>query len=720
MSQEQHCYGDAASPPADERALIEAALRQEFGGTVPAPPQPALPDTIGPYRIIRRIGSGGMGVVYEAEQNQPKRRVALKVIRAGIASPRLLRRLELEAAILGKLEHPGIATIFEAGTLETADGVQPYFSMELIHGEPLTAYAARRELNMRQRLELLSEIADAVQHAHHKGIIHRDLKPGNILVSESGKPKILDFGVARVTDADIQSTTLQTDIGQLIGTVPYMSPEQITGDPTEIDTRSDIYALGVVAYELLAGRLPYDLTNRMIHEAARVIREDEPKPLSSISKVFRGDVEIIIAKALEKERERRYQSAAEFGQDLQRYLRNEPVHARPPSMIYQFRLLTRRNKNLIPWAGAGVAVLGMAIFLGISMNRNAERARVRMLAASIEQLLTEGRALEDKRRWEAAEQCYKTLFDLDPTRVSFLGDIARMKKERYNEQVSQGLAPDSSLLEQAVILCDRALVAAPLDKGLWNTKGVLVKKLNRFEEAIDAYRRALALAPEYSAAWENLGVVYALAGDFQSARRHLREAAELAGTHEQQCEFPWRNLATLELHLGNPQVPESIEKALICNRADPATLRLRARMFLELPALANVRNALEDAATADFLASEKDARTKRVRALAYLANNDPENARRCAQAAIDRGDDLAAADYLILALCHARSGEVPAAREAYEKALNQWPSDLRDSTATRATAEGGVLWFDSAEALHGLRTEAERAIEGASSAQTGG
>ncbi|MCH8315864.1 MAG: serine/threonine protein kinase, partial [Planctomycetes bacterium] len=237
---------------------------------------------IGRYKVVRVLGEGGMGTVFLAEQDKPTRLVALKVIRPGVASANLLRRFEHESQVLGKLQHPGIAQIYEAGTADTGEGAQPYFVMEYVRGRSLLEYAQGSQLGTRQRLELLAKICDAVQHAHQKGIIHRDLKPGNILVTEEGQPKILDFGVARATDADIQATTIQTDVGQLVGTIPYMSPEQAGGDVTELDTRSDVYALGVLGYELLAGRLPYDLKDKMIHEAVRVIREDDPTPLSSI------------------------------------------------------------------------------------------------------------------------------------------------------------------------------------------------------------------------------------------------------------------------------------------------------------------------------------------------------------------------------------------------------------------------------------------------------
>ena len=218
-----------------------------------------------------------MGVVYEAEQNHPRRTVALKVIKPGHATPELLRRFELESQVLARLHHPAIAQIYEADAADTGFGPQPYFAMEFIHGEPLTEYAASHHLNTRQRLALMAHICDAVDHAHQRGIIHRDLKPGNILVEETGQPKNLDFGVARATDSDAQATK-QTDVGQLVGTLAYMSPEQTAADPLEVDCRSDVYALGVILYELLAERLPYQLSRQM-NEAIRAIQQEDPRPL---------------------------------------------------------------------------------------------------------------------------------------------------------------------------------------------------------------------------------------------------------------------------------------------------------------------------------------------------------------------------------------------------------------------------------------------------------
>jgi len=246
--------------PALEVAAKELAMSGGTHADIGAAARP-LPTAIGRYRIIRLLGEGGMGTVYEAEQDQPRRLVALKVIKPGLAAGERLWRFEHEAQALGRLQHPGIAQIYEASTADTGFGPQPYFAMELIRGLSLQEYAKSNSLDTRQRLALMVKICEAVNHAHQRGLIHRDLKPGNILVDETGQPKILDFGVARVTGSDEQATR-QTDLGQLVGTLAYMSPEQVMADPLEMDTRSDVYSLGVILYELLSGRLPYNVNHR--------------------------------------------------------------------------------------------------------------------------------------------------------------------------------------------------------------------------------------------------------------------------------------------------------------------------------------------------------------------------------------------------------------------------------------------------------------------------
>jgi len=311
--------------------------------------------TFAQYRILERVGEGGMGIVYTAEDARLGRLVALKFLKPDPAGADSRRRFGLESQALARLQHPSIAQIYEAGAADIGFGSQPYFAMELIRGVPLREYAALHQLTSRQRLDLIAMVCDGVEHAHQRGIIHRDLKPGNILVDQSGQPKILDFGVARVTDSDVQATR-QTDVGQLIGTLAYMSPEQATGDPRVLDARSDVYALGVILYELLLNRLPYQLSPQL-HEAVRAIREEDPTRPGSIGLAYRGDVETILLKALEKDKARRYSSAASLAGDIRRYLANQAITARPASASYQARKFARRHRVLLTATAVIFAVL---------------------------------------------------------------------------------------------------------------------------------------------------------------------------------------------------------------------------------------------------------------------------------------------------------------------------------------------------------------------------
>jgi tetratricopeptide (TPR) repeat protein/predicted Ser/Thr protein kinase len=458
-------------------------------------PTPAASDVaalgrLGHYRIVRKIAEGGMGAVYEAEQDNPRRTVALKVIRQGFPSEALLRRFEHEAQILGRLHHAGIAQVFEAGTASTPSGPQPFFVMELIDGRPLTQFADQRGLDLRARLELMVRICDAVHHAHQKGVIHRDLKPANILVEESGQPKILDFGVARATDSDLRSATMQTDVGQLLGTLPYMSPEQVAADPLDLDIRSDVYALGVILYELVCGRPPYDLGGKMLHEAVHVIREVDPVPLSSINRVLRGDVEIIVEKALEKDKTRRYASAAELAADIERHLRDEPIVARPASTIYQLKKFTRRNKALV----FGLAAVFVVLVAGIVVSRWQAVRAVRAEELANQRLIEVNEALtqvetkrkEAEKNFAMARNAVARYLDgvsdstelkahgLEPLRKHLL-ETAREFYEKFAQQHAQDPALQADLAEAHLRL------------------GNILREMGDSAGAIDNYQRSTEL-----------------------------------------------------------------------------------------------------------------------------------------------------------------------------------------------------------------------------------
>jgi serine/threonine protein kinase len=361
-----------SNPPAGDEFDRGSASLVETPGTV-----------IGPYKLIQEIGEGGMGTVWMAQQTEPVRRtVALKLIKPGMDSRQVIARFEAERQALALMDHPNIAKVLDAGTTKGDPGGvspgRPYFVMELVKGVPLTKYCDEHRLTPRQRLELFIPVCQAIQHAHQKGIIHRDIKPSNVLVAlYDGKPvpKVIDFGVAKATGQQLTEHTLVTGFGAVVGTLEYMSPEQAELNQLDIDTRSDIYSLGVLLYELLTGSTPLQkkrLKETALLEVLRVIREEEPQRPSTrlsttdelpsvaanrglepkkLSGLVRGELDWIVMKALEKDRNRRYETANGFAMDIQRYLADEPVQACPPSAGYRLHKFVRRNKAKLGVAG---------------------------------------------------------------------------------------------------------------------------------------------------------------------------------------------------------------------------------------------------------------------------------------------------------------------------------------------------------------------------------
>jgi len=318
----------------------------------------SIPKEIGGYQIIEILGEGGMSVVYTAMQEHPRRKVAVKVLRGGMYSPTAVKRFHQEVEILGKLDHPWIAKIYDAGAHDDGNGATPYYVMEHVEGaRELTDFLDEGTHEQRDILKLFAMITSAVEHGHHRGIVHRDLKPGNILIDAKGEPKIIDFGVARSLDRNTVSEEAMTEAGRLVGTVQFMAPEQVDANITDIDARCDVYALGAVVYQMLTSRLPRTLEGLPIYEAVRQICQENPIRPSTYESSIDPDLEAIIMMALETKREKRYQTAGAFGRDILRYLGNRSVKARKATATDHIKLFCRRhNKQLLAWAAVTTVV----------------------------------------------------------------------------------------------------------------------------------------------------------------------------------------------------------------------------------------------------------------------------------------------------------------------------------------------------------------------------
>ena len=490
--------GDAERPTihsfSDEEQTLKDLGIAEHG--VPTLPKGTK---VGKYTVESVLGVGGMGAVYRATQTKPHRLVALKLIRSGLMSRKALRRFDLEAEILGRLHHNNIAQIYDAG-IDT-NTKSPYFAMEYAEGRELTDYLKNTDPKLRARLELFIKLCDAIQHAHAKGIIHRDLKPGNVLVTDDGEPKVLDFGVARAADESSEAQTMQTGAGQLIGTLYYMSPEQATGDLELLDTRSDVYALGVVLYEMLTGRMPYDLERRPLHEAVRIIREAEPERLGKHAGELGGDLEIIVSKALEKDRDRRYQSAAELGADIRRFLKDEPISARPPGTIYRARKFVRRNRAL---TASGAAVTLVAVVIGsVALNQWLERIEEKQ------------RRIEERRL--ALENMLEGLEEMSVQKGTG-PDLARRLLDLYEQNWP------------AIFAADRSSLAT-----FYGQLGESYKGYEDYRAALDAFETQLEItreihdddSPEVAQAYQNTASARFFVGDYGGARDDYTRALSI-------------------------------------------------------------------------------------------------------------------------------------------------------------------------------------------------
>jgi serine/threonine protein kinase/tetratricopeptide (TPR) repeat protein len=502
------------------------------------------PATIGPYKILESIGEGGMGVVYLAEQSAPlRRRVALKVIKLGMDTKEVVARFEAERQALALMDHPGIARVFDGGA--TPEG-RPYFVMEHVPGIPITDYCDRRKLSMRERLELFTQVCEAVQHAHQKGIIHRDLKPSNILVGEvDGRPvpKVIDFGVAKAVARPLTEATVYTAQGQLIGTPEYMSPEQAEATGLDVDTRTDVYSLGVILYQLLAGSLPFDSTQLRKAGFAgilKILREtDPPRPSTRVSSLggqtdeiavkrrtdrrrlvsqLKGDLDWIVMRALEKDRDRRYGSPRELTQDIRRHLQHEPVLAGPPSAVYRTRKYVRRHRVALGFVA--LTFLGITTAL-VESNRQREKVEAALAVAEAEraQAVLEAEKAEQVSRFLQEVLGANDPFDLRyEVRTPEENEFAKRLLDQAAETVEVDLAAQPEVLAE---------VQDVIGRTYWGLE--LYDEARSHLEASLALRRELYgdLHPDVATSLEHLGFLAQSVGEFEQARSYYTESLEI-------------------------------------------------------------------------------------------------------------------------------------------------------------------------------------------------
>jgi serine/threonine protein kinase len=528
---DQACAGDSQL----RRHLDILLLAHERAGGFLEPAVPPTPaetmvvsfpseksgDTLGPYKIREKLGEGGCGVVYVAEQMEPvRRRVAIKVIKLGMDTRNVMARFEAERQALAMMDHPNIAKVLDAGATETG---RPYFVMELVRGIKITDYCDQNHLNTRQRLELFIQVCHAVHHAHQKGIIHRDIKPSNILVTlHDGVPvpKVIDFGIAKATEGRLTNLTVYTEMRQFIGTPAYMSPEQAEMSGLDIDTRSDIYSLGVLLYELLVGRTPFDaeaLIQSGLDEMRRTIREREPQrpstrlstmvdaDLTAVAKrqsaeapklvhLIRGDLDWIAMKALEKDRTRRFESASGLALDVQRFLKNEPIEARPPSGLYRFQKMVRRNQTLFAAGAAVLAALILGLGLSLYLYVQERRALQRAVAAERQQA-------QLRQQAERGLELERHMREMGPITEKF---------QAAGHLMSQGL------FDKAEEIMSDVPLNVPSSSIIFNTLGEVHARRSEWPAAIRNFTRSVTADPHQP---DRLSFSRAVAG---SGRRPAR------------------------------------------------------------------------------------------------------------------------------------------------------------------------------------------------------
>ncbi|MBK9386300.1 MAG: tetratricopeptide repeat protein [Planctomycetes bacterium] len=594
---DRSCAGDAALRAAVERLLAsDVEARDSFLSAPALEPSVAgeqAGDLIGRYKLLQEIGEGGMGTVWMAEQREPViRKVALKIVKLGMDTREVIVRFESERQALALMDHPNIAKVLDGGA--TASG-RPYFVMELVRGVPITEFADKAKLGLRDRLELFGKVCEAIQHAHHKGVIHRDIKPSNVLVTlHDGVPvpKVIDFGIAKATSAELTQRTLFTQYGQILGTPEYMAPEQAEMSGLDIDTRADVYSLGVLLYELLTGTKPFDARDALkqgFQELLRRIREVDPaKPSTRISTLgerasptaanrqvnvaglsarLRGDLDLIVMKALEKDRTRRYDTPIAFAGDVERFLRDEPVLAAPPSASYRFRKFVRRRRKTV---AAGALVLALLVLGILGTSFGLWRARIAAEEERMAKLEADARRTEAERNLGYARKGNEIL-----TRV-----VGRIDPLREIESLGELRSALRAGLEDAAVALASAQIGDPLEVArLEHRLGRSLYALGEheaarqlFERAAATYREKLGALDEDSlSATHDLGMSLLLGGQLERGLATLQDLLALRREH-----FGAQQADTLETMIG---VAEALER--LGRSEEAAAMFTAARPLLE-------------------------------------------------------------------------------------------------------------------------------------------